>query len=181
MGWILLVLVVAAVVWFVAAYNSLVRRRNRVDNAWGQVEVQLKRRYDLIPNLVETVKGYAAHEQDTLQAVIEARNRAQAATTPAEHAEAENMLTGALRQLFALAEAYPQLRASENFAALQAELSETENKIAVARQIYNDSVLGYNNRVQTIPTNIIASLAGFTVRDFFDAPPAADEAPSVEF
>ncbi len=181
MGWILVVLVVVLAGWFVFAYNGLVRRRNRVDNAWGQVEVQLKRRYDLIPNLVETVKGYAGHEQGTLQAVIEARNRALDASTPTEQAEAENVLTAALRQLFALAEAYPQLRASENFAGLQAELAETENKIAVARQIYNDSVLGYNNLVQTIPTMLVASVAGFRPRDFFDAPPAADEAPRVEF
>ncbi len=181
MEWILVVLVVALAGWFVFAYNGLVRRRNRVDNAWGQVEVQLKRRYDLIPNLVESVKGYAGHEQDTLQAVVEARNRALEAATPAEQAEAENVLTAALRQLFALAEAYPQLRASENFAGLQAELAETENKIAVARQIYNDSVLGYNNLVQTIPTMLVASVAGFRPRDFFDAPPAADEAPRIEF
>ncbi len=180
-GWILVGVGGVVAVWFVVAYNGLVRRRNRVDNAWGQVEVQLKRRYDLIPNLVEAVKGYAAHEQDTLQAVVEARNRALEATTPTEQAEAENVLTGALRRLFALAEAYPQLRASENFAALQAELAETENKIAVARQIYNDSVLGYNNLVQTIPTMVVARVAGFRPRDFFDAPPSADEAPPVAF
>jgi LemA protein len=130
--WILLGIVVVVVIWLVAAYNGLVGSRNRVDNAWSQVEVQLKRRYDLIPNLVETVKGYAAHEQQTFERVIQARNAAQAASTPGEQAEAENFLTGALRQLFALAEAYPELRASENFQQLQAELAETENKIAVS-------------------------------------------------
>ena len=138
--WILLGVVLLIVLWLVTAYNGLVGLRNRVDNAWAQVEVQLKRRYDLIPNLVETVKGYAAHEQQTFERVIAARNAAQAAQGPAEQAQAENLLTGALRQLFALAEAYPELRASENFASLQAELAETENKIAVSRQIYNDTV-----------------------------------------
>lgn len=174
-------IVVLVAVWFVATYNGLVLRRNRVDNAWGQVEVQLRRRYDLIPNLVETVKGYASHEQETFQRVIEARNRAQAASGPREQAEAENVLTGALRRLFALAEAYPQLRASENFSSLQAQLEDTENKVAISRQIYNDSVLTYNNRVQTVPSNLVASMTGFDPREFFDAPPEADEAPRVEF
>ncbi|HET9260503.1 MAG TPA: LemA family protein, partial [Acidimicrobiia bacterium] len=159
----------------------LVGARNRVDNAWSQVDVQLKRRYDLIPNLVETVKGYAAHEQQTFERVIAARNAAQAATTPAEQAEAENILTGALRQLFALAEAYPELRASENFQRLQTELAETEDKIAVSRQIYNDTVLTYNNKVQQVPTNIVASMFGFDAREFFEAGDEAQEAPAVEF
>jgi LemA protein len=182
LGTVLLIAFVAlVVVWFAAAYNGLVKRRNRVDNAWGQVEVQLKRRYDLIPNLVETVKGYASHEQATFERVVEARSRAQAASGPREQAEAENLLTGALRQLFALAEAYPQLRASENFAGLQAQLEETENKVAVSRQIYNDSVLTYNNQVQTVPTNLVAMITGFKPREFFDAPPSADEAPQVQF
>jgi LemA protein len=179
--WILLGIVVVVVIWLVAAYNGLVGSRNRVDNAWSQVEVQLKRRYDLIPNLVETVKGYAAHEQQTFERVIQARNAAQAASTPGEQAEAENFLTGALRQLFALAEAYPELRASENFQQLQAELAETENKIAVSRQIYNDTVLTYNNKVQQVPTNFVASMFGFDVREFFDAGEEAQEAPTVEF
>jgi LemA protein len=180
MPWIIAAVVLVIVV-VAAMYNGLVRSRNRVDNAWSQVDVQLKRRYDLIPNLVETVKGYAAHEQETFERVIEARNAAQAAQGPAEQAEAENFLTGALRQLFALAEAYPQLRASENFAALQGELAETENKIAVSRQIYNDTVLTFNNRVQQVPTNLVASMFGFDAREFFDAGEEAGEAPAVEF
>jgi LemA protein len=179
--WILLAVLAVVVLWLIVAYNGLVGSRNRVDNAWAQVDVQLKRRYDLIPNLVETVKGYAAHEQQTFERVIEARNAAQAAQGPAEQAEAENFLTGALRQLFALAEAYPELRASENFQQLQAELSETENRIAVSRQIYNDTVLSHNNRVQQVPTNFVASMFGFGAREFFEAGDAAEEAPVVEF
>ncbi len=179
--WVLLGVVAIVVVWLVAAYNGLVGSRNRVDNAWSQVDVQLKRRYDLIPNLVETVKGYAAHEQQTFERVIQARNAAQAAGSPAEQAEAENFLTGALRQLFALAEAYPELRASENFQQLQAELSDTENKIAVSRQIYNDTVLTFNNKVQQVPTNFVASMFGFATREYFEAGDEAEEAPTVEF
>lgn len=173
--------VAVVVILGVFAYNRLVQLRNRVDNAWSQVDVQLKRRYDLIPNVVETVKGYAAHEKDTLEAVVQARNVAQAAEGPEEQAEAENMLTGALRKLFALAEAYPQLQAAPNFAELQTQLTDSENRIAVARQIYNDSVLSYNNAVQTIPTNIVAGLTGFKTRPFFEAEAAAATAPEVEF
>ncbi len=180
MIWIVVIVVVVAL-WFFATYNRLVKLRNRTDNAWAQIDVQLKRRYDLIPNLVETVKGYAAHEQATFQRVVEARNKAMAAQTPAERAEAENMLTAALRQLFALAEAYPELKASTNFLELQSELSDTENKIAVARQIYNDSVLTLNNKVQTVPSNLVASLTGFTTREYFEAPDEADQAPEVNF
>ncbi|MDX1468535.1 MAG: LemA family protein [Acidimicrobiia bacterium] len=180
--WVI-VLIVALVLggWFVVTYNGLVRDRNKVDNAWGQVEVQLQRRYDLIPNLVETVKGYATHERETFERVTQARAGAQSAEGPAEQAQAENFLTQALRQLFAVAEDYPELRASENFASLQEDLEETENRIAVSRQIYNDTVLGYNNKVQQIPTNIVASLTGFDAREFFDAGAAAEEAPAVEF
>lgn len=173
--------IVAVLILGALGYNRLVQLRNRVDNAWSQVDVQLKRRYDLIPNLVETVKGYAAHEKDTLESVIEARNVAQAAEGPEEQAEAENMLTGALRRLFALAEAYPQLQAAPNFAELQTQLSDTENRIAVSRQIYNDSVLSYNNAVQTIPTNLIAMATGFRPRPFFEVEAAAMTAPEVEF
>jgi len=175
------VVVVVLVVAIVGIYNSLVRLRNRADNAWAQVDVQLKRRYDLIPNLVETVKGYASHEKSTFEQVVEARNRALAAGTVEEQAQAENFLTGALRQLFALAESYPDLKASQNFSELQAQLAETENKIAVSRQIYNDSVLTFNNRVQTVPSNMVAALTGFSVKPFFDAPEEAEQAPEVRF
>ncbi len=182
MGYVIAgVVVVVLVLAIVGIYNSLVKLRNRVDNAWAQVDVQLKRRYDLIPNLVETVKGYASHEKSTFEQVVEARNRALSAGTVEEQAQAENFLTGALRQLFALAEAYPDLKASQNFSELQAQLSETENKIAVSRQIYNDSVLTFNNKVQTVPSNMVAALTGFSVKPFFDAPEEAEQAPEVRF
>ncbi|MFP4553329.1 MAG: LemA family protein [Actinomycetota bacterium] len=181
MEWIIIAVVVLLVIVVAAMYNGLVRDRNRVDNAWSQVDVQLERRYDLIPNLVETVKGYATHEQQTFERVTQARSAAQAAETPGEQAEAENFLTSALRQLFAVAEDYPELRASENFQGLQEELSETEDRIAVSRQIYNDTVLTYNNKVQQVPTNIVASIFGFDEREFFDAGDEAEEVPSVEF
>lgn len=180
MAWFILIVVLIAV-WFGFTYNSLVRLRNRTSNAWSQVDVQLKRRYDLIPNLVETVKGYASHERDTLENVIEARSRAQEASGPQEQAAAENFLTGALRQLFALSEAYPELRASEQFGELQQELSETEDKVAISRQIYNDTVLTLNNKIETIPSNIVAGLTGFKIKEYFEAGPEADEAPDVSF
>lgn len=177
----LIVVVVLLVVGFIVIYNRLVQMRNRTDNAWAQVDVQLKRRYDLIPNLVETVKGYATHEQETFEAVVAARAAAQSATGVAEQATAENMLTGALRQLFALAEAYPELRASQNFQSLQTDLSDTENKIAVSRQIYNDTVLTYNNAVQTVPSNLVASITGFHPRPYFEIGDDARSAPQVDF
>ena len=180
MEWILIAVAVVLVIG-VLIYNRLIQARNRVDNAWAQVEVQLKRRYDLIPNLVETVKGYATHEQQTFERVTQARSAAQSASGPAEQAQAEGILTQALRQLFAVAEAYPELRASENFQGLQAELAETENKIAVSRQIYNDTVLTYNNAVQQVPTNLVASMTGFETREFFEAGTEAQEAPTVDF
>lgn len=181
MPWILLGIAVILIIAVVGIYNGLVQTRNRVDNAWGQVEVQLKRRYDLIPNLVETVKGYASHEKDTFEQVVKARAGAQSASGPAEQATAENFLTSALRQLFAVAEDYPELRASENFASLQADLADTENKIAVSRQIYNDTVLTYNNKVQQVPTNFVAAIFGFATREFFEGGPEAEEAPQVSF
>ena len=165
----------------VAIYNRLVRLRNRTDNAWAQVDVQLKRRYDLIPNLVETVKGYASHEKTTFEEVTKARALAQEATGIAEQAAAENVLTGALRKLFALAEAYPELRASENFQQLQGELAETENKISISRQIYNDATLTYNNAVQTVPSNLVAGIFGFRVREYFEVEGEARSAPEVRF
>jgi LemA protein len=182
MGWIIFLgAAVLLLAIFVIIYNGLVRDRNRVDNAWGQVEVQLKRRYDLIPNLVETVKGYAAHEKQTFEQVTLARSAAQSASGPAEQAQAENFLTQALRQLFAVAEDYPELRASENFTGLQEELAETENRIAVSRQIYNDTVLTYNNKVQQVPTNFVAAATGFKAREFFEGGEEVEEPPSVEF
>ena len=181
MPWIIAGVVAVLIIAVIVVYNGLVRLRNRVDNSYGQVEVQLKRRYDLIPNLVETVKGYASHEKDTFEQVTLARSNAQAASGPAEQAGAENFLTAALRQLFAVAEAYPELRASENFQALQGELAETENKIAVSRQIYNDTVLTYNNKVQQVPTNLVAAMTGFKVREFFEGGPEAQDAPTVSF
>jgi LemA protein len=175
-------IVVILVVYVVAAYNGLVTRRNQVDNAWSQIDVQLKRRLDLIPNLVETVKGYAAHERQTLEAVIQARNTAiSAPDTPHAQAEADNMLTGALRQLFAVSEAYPDLKANQNFLALQEELTATEGRVAYARQFYNDSVLGYHNKLETFPTVLIAKMFNFDKREYFEAEEAAQTAPSVEF
>jgi len=171
------VLILAVIV----VYNRLVRLRNRTDNAWSQVDVQLKRRYDLIPNIVETVKGYAAHERQTFEDVVKARGAAQDATTVEEQAQAENMLTGALRRLFALAEAYPELRASENFQRLQQELADTENKISVARQIYNDTTLTYNNSVQTVPSNVVAAMFRFRARAYFEIEDDARSAPDVSF
>lgn len=179
--WIIGGIVVLLLIVFVSIYNRLVGARNRVDNAWGQVEVQLKRRYDLIPNLVETVKGYASHERATFENVTAARSAAQSAQGPADQAQAEGFLTQALRQLFAVAEAYPELRASENFASLQADLTDTENKIQISRQIYNDTVLTYNNTVQQVPTNIVAAMTGFRTREFFEAGPEAETAPTVDF
>lgn len=173
--------VVLLIGWVIGIYNGLVRSRNRVDTSWAQIEVQIKRRFDLIPNLVEMVKGYASHEKSTLEQVIAARSAGMAARTPADQAAADNLLTGALRQLFALSERYPELKANTNFLELQGQLEETENKITVSRQIYNDTVLTYNNKVQTVPSNMVASLTGFKPRTFFDAPPEADEAPKVEF
>jgi LemA protein len=181
MLWIVLGVVALLVVALVLLYNRLVRLRNRVDNAWAQVDVQLRRRYDLIPNLVETVKGYAAHERGTFEAVTEARTRAQAATTVQEQAGAENMLSQALGRLFAVAEAYPELQADENFRQLQDELAQTENRIAVSRQVYNDTVLTYNNAIQTVPGLLVAGPFGFAKRDFFEIEEAAREAPRVAF
>jgi len=176
-GIVLLVAIIGVVL-----YNGLVRSRNQVDNAWSQVDVQLKRRLDLIPNLVETVKGYAAHEQKTFDAVIQARSAAMsAAPTPASQATADTAVSGALRQLFALSEAYPDLKANQNFLALQEELSATEGRVAYARQFYNDSVLGYHNKLDTFPTLLIAKLGSFARREFFEAEDGARIAPEVTF
>jgi LemA protein len=161
--------VLLLVVWLIGTFNKLVRRRNQVENAWAQIDVQLKRRYDLIPNLVETVKGYATHERGTLEAVTNARANAINAQGPAQQAGAENALSGALKSLFAVAESYPDLKASQTFLQLQQELSETEDRAAYARQYYNDSVLSYNNAVTTLPQNIFAAMFGFRTREYFQA------------
>src|SRR4051812_2930577 len=170
MIWLIVLIGIAVVLVgiLIALYNRLVRLRNRAENAWAQVDVQLRRRYDLIPNLVETVKGYASHERGTFEEVTAARTRAQQATTVADQAQAENVLTAAIGRLFAVAEAYPELRASENFQQLQAQLGDTEDKIRVARQIYNDTVLSYENARQTVPTNLIASMFSFESKPFFE-------------
>jgi LemA protein len=183
-GGLLVVLGVAAIVilWAIAIYNGLVRGRMSVRSAWAQIEVQLKRRHDLVPNLIETVKGYAAHEKDTLNRVIEARNRAVGAATPAEAGAAEGMLSGALRQIFALSEAYPNLKANENFVQLSGELASTENQISAARQNYNDAVGRYNSAVQVFPNILFAGSLGFRSAEFFELQePAAREAPKVKF
>jgi LemA protein len=183
MIWLIVLLVVAAVIVLalIALYNRFVRYRNRVDNAWAQIEVQLKRRWDLIPNLVETVRGYAAHERGTFEAVTEARANAQRAQGPAETAAAEGILGQALGRLFAVAEAYPELQADENFRQLQTELAETENRIAVSRQVYNDTVLTYNNAIQTFPGVALAGPFGFAKREFFETDETQREAPRVDF
>ena len=183
MTWVVVavVLIVLLALGLVVLYNRLVRLRNRVANAWSQVDVQLRRRYDLIPNLVETVKGYASHERATFEEVTAARTRAQQAQTVEEQAQAENALTAAIGRLFAVAEAYPELRATENFQQLQAELAETENKIQVARQVYNDTVLTYDNARQTVPTNVVAGLFGFEGRPYFEIEEPVREAPRVQF
>ena len=179
---VILVIVIVIVAIFVGIYNGLVTRRNRVDEALGQIEVQLKRRHDLIPNLVQAVKGYMGFEQDVLTRVTEARAGAVAAGAqgPAQQAAAENMLTGALRSLFAVVENYPDLKASTNVMQLQEELTTTENQISFSRQHYNATVLDYNNTIQTIPSVLIAGPLGFIKREFFDAEPEAEAVPNVD-
>jgi LemA protein len=183
-GIVIAALVVLLILFLIFAYNGLVKARNRVDNAYSQIEVQQKRRYDLIPNLIETVKGYAAHERQTLEAVTQARANAinaQQSGSVTDQAQAENVLTGALKSLFAVAEAYPDLKANQNFLNLQEELTATEDRIAYSRQFFNDSVLSYNNAIQTFPRNLLAGMFKFEKRDFFDAEPATTGAPQVQF
>lgn len=165
---VVVVLVVIAVMWFVGLYNGLVRGRNRVEEAWSGIDVQLRRRASLVPNLVETVRGYAEHERETFEEVTRARSAVEQAGTVPDAAAANNMLTGALRHLFAVAEAYPQLLAAENFRQLQAELSDIEEKIAYARQFYNSNVLDYNNRIQTVPAVFFSGMFGFGLEEFFE-------------
>jgi LemA protein len=175
-------LVIVVALWAIGVYNRLVRLKISCQDAWASIDVQLKRRYDLIPNLVETVKGYASHERETLEAVIAARQAGIDADSVEDQAQAENMITGALRQLFALSEAYPDLKANTNFAQLQEELASTENKISFSRQNYNSNVRQYNTRIESFPDNILAGMFGFMHRDFFELEEAeAREAPQVQF
>jgi LemA protein len=182
-GLVLLVLIVIVAFWLMGMYNGLVGSRNEVRNSWGQIDVQLKRRHDLIPNLVETVKGYMAHERNTLEAVTKARQQAiQVTGDVAERAKAENALSQTLRSLFAVAEAYPDLKANQNFLALQEELTSTENKISFARQYYNDAVLRLNNKIQMFPSNILANMFNFQMEKFFEVEAAEErQAPQVKF
>ncbi len=177
----LIVLVALVVLAVVLVYNSLVTLRNRIDNAWHQIDVQLKRRYDLIPNLVETVKGYAKHEKSTFEMVTKARSQMMGATTMKERAAANDLLTNALKSLFAVAEAYPQLRANENFKMLQEELAGTESKIAYSRQFYNDSVMEYNIKIQSFPSNLIAGAFSFGQREYFEIEGKERKAVTVSF
>jgi len=180
--WIIIGIVVLLVIISIVMYNGLIRSRNQVENSWSQIDVQLKRRIDLIPNLLETVKGYAAHERETLDAVIRARNAAIAApNTPAAQAEADGVLAASLKQVFALSEAYPDLKANTNFLALQEELTATEGRVSYARQFYNDSVLNYNNKLQSFPTVIFANILKFQKREYFEADAASREVPRVQF
>jgi LemA protein len=183
-GWIVLGVIVVVVAWIVMIYNQLVAMRQRVGQAFADVDVQLKLRHDLIPNLVETVKGYAAHERGTLEGVVKARNAAMTAQGPGQQAAAENMLSGALRQLFALSEAYPDLKANQNFQQLQAELSDVENKIAASRRFFNNAVQEYNTGIQQFPAALFAAALGFSQRTFFDVGEeraVVEKAPQVKF
>jgi LemA protein len=180
-GWIVIGIIVLLVIFLISTYNRLVKLRNRIEAAWAQIDVQLKRRHDLIPNLVETVKGYAAHERETLEAVIQARQQAVAATGVENQAQAENMLTGALRQLFAVSEAYPDLKANQNFLALQEELTGTEGRIAFSRQFYNEQVLAYDNALEVFPTNTIAGMFNFEPKPYFEVEEAGRAVPTVDF
>ena len=182
--WIILGVLVLIVLWAMFAYNGLVQQKNWVQEAWAQIDVQLQRRNDLVPNLVETVKGYAKHEQETLTQVIAMRNQIAnmgSDVSPQEKMEASNQLTGALKTIFALAESYPDLKANESFLNLQEELTNTENKISYARQLYNSSVAKYNISIQSIPTNIIAGMGGFTKEELLETPVEARKVPEVKF
>lgn len=180
--WMILIIVgILIVFWAISVYNKLIALRNRVKDQWAQIDVQLKRRFDLIPNLVETVKGYTKHESETLEAVIKARNTYVSATLPEDQMKADGELTKAISKLFALTESYPELKANTNFQALQQELTETESKIASARQFYNDTVLSLNNKVELFPSNLVAKIFGFKKEAFFEAETEAKVAPKVQF
>ncbi len=179
---IIIILIVIIAAWLIAVYNSLIKSKNRVEEAWSDIDVQLKRRYDLIPNLIETVKGYAAHERETFQKVTEARTQAMGAQTIEEKTQAENALSETLKSLFAVAEAYPDLKASQNFLKLQDELTDTENKIQAARRFYNGNVRDFNTKIQIFPNNLIAGTLGFKKYDFFEVETEQEkEAPKVKF
>lgn len=180
---LLIVLIVLGVIalWVIFTFNRLISLRNRTHEAWSDIDVQMKRRYDLIPNVMESVKGYAKHESQVFEKVTAARSQAMQARTPADHARAENMLTETIKSLFAVAESYPQLQASQNFLQLQNELADAENKIEAARRFYNANVRDINTALQVFPTNMIANALGFKHHDFFDAPEAVAEAPKVSF
>ena len=183
-GWVVLGIIAAVVFWAISIYNSLVAMRQRTNQAFADIDVQLKQRHDLIPNLIETVKGYAAHERGTLEAVVRARNAAIAAPGVEQKVAAENVLTGALRQLFALSESYPDLKANQNFQQLQAELSDIENKLAASRRFFNNAVQEYNTGIQQFPASLFSGIFGFTQRTFFDLGETRaqlEQAPSVKF
>ncbi|HCP08993.1 MAG TPA: hypothetical protein DIT25_04315 [Candidatus Moranbacteria bacterium] len=178
---ILLAVILLALAWVIAVYNGLIRSKNRVDEASSDIDVQLKRRYDLIPNLINTVKGYAAHEKQLFERVTEARTRAMGAGSAHDKAEAENMLTNTLKSLFAVSENYPDLKANQNFLELQRELTDTEDKIQASRRFYNGNVRDFNTKIQVFPTNLIAGMLNFTKREFFEAEGAEKEPVKVEF
>lgn len=180
-GTIVLLILGVVVLWAVIIYNGLIRLKNRVDEAWSDIDVQLKRRYDLIPNLVNTVKGYATHEKELFEKVTQARSAAMGAQTPGEKLQAENALSGTLKSLFAVAENYPDLKANQNFLELQRELTDTEDKIQASRRFYNGNVRDFNTKIEVFPSNIIAALLKFAKREFFEAEEAAKENVKVEF
>ena len=179
--WVILGVVVVAIFWLIGVYNGLIRLRNRTDEAWSDIDVQLKRRYDLIPNLIETVKGYAKHERELFENVTQARTRAMGAKGVDEKGKAENMLSGTLKTLFAVAENYPDLKANENFLKLQEELADTENKIQAARRFYNGNVRDFNTKIQIFPNNLIAGMLGFKKYDFFEIDEGEKEPVKVQF
>ena len=181
-SWIILGVVVLVVLWFVGTYNGLIRLKNQTDEAWSDIDVQLKRRYDLIPNLVNTVKGYATHESGVFEKVTQARSAAMGATNPQAKAQAENALAGTLKSLFAVAEAYPDLKANESFLKLQDELSDTENKVQASRRFYNGNVRDFNTKLQVFPTNLVGGMLGFKAREFFEIGSDAErQVPNVQF
>ncbi len=179
--WIILIVLAIIAFWFILTYNGLIGSRNRVEEAWSDIDVQMKRRYDLIPNIVNSVKGYATHEEGVFTKVTQARAQAMSAKTVQDHAQAENILTETLKSLFAVAESYPQLQASQNFLHLQQELTDAEDKIQAARRFYNANTRDYITQLQVFPTNLIAGMFGFTKREFFDAPDTELERPEVKF